>query len=638
MNIPRPTPADADGGALAVRLFGGESELAALCRARDWDATPLGPIHAWSCSLRTVAAEVVAAPVPMSLLWGPALVQIYNDGYRALMGRRHPAGLGQPMRDCWPEAWHFDAPLLEGVLQRGESYAFDSQKLTIERDGAPEEAWFRLGYGPVRDDDGEIGGVLLTAVETTPLEKIRRTEEALHTSEERYRAFVAASSDVIFRMSPDWSAGEADSPDLLHYTPAPLEDWMARFIHPEDREPMRERIRQALATRSMFEFEHRVRRPDGSVRWVSSRALPIYDQQGRIVEWLGTAKDITARRQAEEALRLSEQRFRQFAEASPDVLWIRDAPSLRMEYLSPAFEQVYERPREQQLGEGVGEWSDLIHPDDRRAAMAAVERVRHGEPVRHEFRLQMPDGHTRWIENTDFPLLDASGRVQRIAGFAKDVTEQRETSARLNVLVSELQHRTRNLIAVIRSIADRTLASSTSLEDFGDRFRDRLAALARVNSLLSRLDEGQRICFDDLLRTELSGHGVGDGPGPRIRLSGPDGIPLRSSTIQTFALALHELATNALKYGGLSRPEGWLEVTWDVIDGPDGKPRLRVVWREGGVPLAPPSRRLGYGRELIERALPYQLGAQVTYRLDGEGVCCTITLPISERRPEPPHA
>jgi two-component sensor histidine kinase len=135
------------------------------------------------------------------------------------------------------------------------------------------------------------------------------------------------------------------------------------------------------------------------------------------------------------------------------------------------------------------------------------------------------------------------------------------------------------------------------------------------------LSEDERIRFDELLRTELAGHGAVDaeGYGSQVSLEGPEGIHLRSSMVQPLALGLHELATNALKYGALSRPEGRLHVRWGLADGDDGEPRLRVKWLESGVRMPVPAdghtQRQGYGRQLIERALPYQLSAEGTVKL-----------------------
>jgi PAS domain S-box-containing protein len=164
-----PIVQDADG--LARRIFLGDGEMAARCRAVEWAATPLGSVEGWPAALRTAAAVVVAAGFPTVLLWGPDLVQIYNDGYRAIMGAKHPTGLGQPTRECWPEVWHLNAPVYERV-RAGETVRFEDALYPITRGqgphpGALEDAWFTLAYSPVRDDAGAVGGVLVTAVETT---------------------------------------------------------------------------------------------------------------------------------------------------------------------------------------------------------------------------------------------------------------------------------------------------------------------------------------------------------------------------------------------------------------------------------------------------------------------------------------
>jgi PAS domain S-box-containing protein len=338
-------------------------------------------------------------------------------------------------------------------------------------------------------------------------------------------------------------------------------------------------------------------------------------------------------KRAENALRKSEQRFQQFGDASADVIWIRNAATLRLEYLGQAFEAIYGQPRSEALRvRTVRDWARPILPEDRGRVLANLRQVRQGRQVSFDYRIRRrSDGQVRWLHSTQFPLLDEAGQVQRIGGISEDVTEQKATADRLQVLVAELQHRTRNLLAVVRSLADKTLRRSADLPEFQARFQDRLAALARVNGLLSRLEDGGRIAFDELLRVELAALGMLDGQADRVVLEGPEGVSLRSSTVQTLALALHELATNALKYGALSGAGGQLEVRWS-LERRDGLPQLEVDWRERGVAMPGPGaapRGGGYGRELIERALPYQLDARTTYELGPDGVRCTIMLPVS---------
>lgn len=204
------------------------------------------------------------------------------------------------------------------------------------------------------------------------------------------------------------------------------------------------------------------------------------------------------------------------------------------------------------------------------------------------------------------------------------------------MLVPELQHRTRNLIAVVQSTMGVTLRSHPA-----QRLRTRLPRaakeLARVQDPLSRPDDGDRIAFGELVRTELSAPGAVDaqGQGARVALEGPAGVRLRSGSVQTLALALHELATNPAKRGTLAGANGRLLVRRRVLRGAatgGAAPRLEVEWVESGVAM--PSARLaprggGHGRELIEPALPYQLGAETAYELGRDGVRRIITLPIS---------
>jgi two-component sensor histidine kinase len=211
----------------------------------------------------------------------------------------------------------------------------------------------------------------------------------------------------------------------------------------------------------------------------------------------------------------------------------------------------------------------------------------------------------------------------------------RESQDRLVSVVAELQHRTRNLISVVGTIAKGTLRTSKTFDDFSATFQNRLEVLGRTQGLLFRA-EGGRVTFDELVNTELAAQSVPVGKHGPVTIDGPQGIPLRSRTVQSLAMALHELVTNALKYGALKQPNGHLTIRWRQESLTEsGEPWLHLDWKESGVEMPPldakPQAR-GQGRELIERVLPYQFDARTTFALETDGVHCTISLPASEHK------
>jgi two-component system CheB/CheR fusion protein len=212
----------------------------------------------------------------------------------------------------------------------------------------------------------------------------------------------------------------------------------------------------------------------------------------------------------------------------------------------------------------------------------------------------------------------------------------RESQERLASVVAELQHRTRNLISIVGVIADRTLRASRTLPDFKENFQDCLEVLGRAQGLLFRA-EGGRVTFDELINAELAAQSVRGGENGLVTLHGPKGIALRSRTVQPLAMALHELMTNAAKYGALKQPNGHVTVQWrqETLT-ENGKPWLHIDWKESGVEMpsfgAKPQGS-GQGRELIERVLPYQFDARTAFAMEADGVHCTISLPTSEHKP-----
>ena len=163
----------------AEALFAGESEVPRLLRAMDWSRTSLGPVAGWPISLRTTLRLVLDSKMAMSVLWGPDLIQLYNDAYRLIMGPRHPAALGQPSRLGFPEAWHLNQPIYRQVLA-GESVTLTDALYPITRRNTPEDAWLDLSFTPVRDETGTVAGVHATVVETTARVLSKRRLRTLH--------------------------------------------------------------------------------------------------------------------------------------------------------------------------------------------------------------------------------------------------------------------------------------------------------------------------------------------------------------------------------------------------------------------------------------------------------------------------
>jgi PAS domain S-box-containing protein len=647
---------DGDGSPPAQPIRG---EMAERIRAYDWTATALGRAETWPPSLKATISLILGCGFPMIALWGRNLIQVYNDGYRDLMGLKHPAGLGQPTRACWPEAWHINGPIYERVWG-GETFTFEDAVYPLTRSGRLEDAWFTLTYSPLRDDSGEIDGILVTLFETTARVL---ADHALRESEARFRA-------ELERQVQERTAELQASRDLLKATMDSSMDMIQVFKAVRD------------ASGEIVDFQWLLNNHTSESRYgeVSGQSLlernpgvvqeGIFDTFKRVTEtgqpsmaerryvheqfdgWffqcavkLGdgvatTTKEISAWKAAQEevfrlrdeiaqaALHESEERFRALARLIPVLLWRSDETG-QHNSLNEAWLAYTGQTLEQSQ---AGGWIDAIHPDDRAKAGQVFRAGREQQRlIEVQQRIRRHDGHYRWFLVRQAPIVDAEGQVTQWIGAAMDIHDLHDLQERQSVLVAELQHRTRNLLGVVRSIAHQTMVQTGPTERFREQFNDRLAALSRVQGLLSR-SEQEPITLRTLIRTELEALGGGDFA-DRIHVAGPP-VRLRKASVQTLALAVHELATNARKYGALTTENGRLSVTWRADGDIHGGGSLLVEWIEEGIsrPRDPQSRmRRGYGRELIERAMPYALNAKTRYELGETRLLCAIELPLGER-------
>jgi PAS domain S-box-containing protein len=384
---------------------------------------------------------------------------------------------------------------------------------------------------------------------------------------------------------------------------------------PEDRTagaPDQERSRALLSGRSEDERWHQ--RKDGSRFWGSGLLMRLRTGEG----FVKIMRDRTGQHKNELELKESEERFRMLATSIPQLVFRSRGDGAR-KWGSPQWE-IYAGLSDADSRD-FG-WLEAIHPDDRELTLSRWhDAMGSGEYyVEHRIR-RAADAQYRWHQTRAKPA--GEGATEWV-GTSADVHEMRSLQDRQQILLSELQHRTRNLLAVVQAVARQTVKASATLDDFSSQFAGRLGALSRVQGILARTDHTP-VELGQIVLAELEAHGAAE----TAKFGGPS-VHLAPNAAQALALVLHELATNAVKHGALRHSGAELSVNWNVEQQQD-EARAVLEWSETGVkiPETPAAgRRRGYGRELIERALPYQLNAVTNLQFTSEGVRCTVELPM----------
>lgn len=375
----------------------------------------------------------------------------------------------------------------------------------------------------------------------------------------------------------------------------------------------------------------------GSVWAVSHDAARSFEQEdARLLLRLGALASVayrleTALRRSEEEraeavtdLRRTKDRLRQLVEGVPLLLW-RAGDDGRWRWASPQWTRLTGQTVDASLGDG---WLGPVHPDDRRRARRAWRLAKSDDAFHVEYRIHdLEADRYRWFQTRATPVRDEDGRIVEWLGSSTDIDDLESLRAHERGLRAELQHRVRNTLAVVRSIARRTAERSDTLEDFQMHFDGRIAAFARSQSLVAR-DPNGGVDLETLIAEELFAHHAHEGD--QVTIEGPP-VRLQPKVADTLGLALHELTVNAVKYGGLSSDRGHVSVRWEV-DGSVAAPMLALTWRD-----AAPGRTVtrpvhhGFGRELIERSLGYDLDAVTDLTIGPDGARCDIRLPLAGR-------
>jgi len=271
-----------------------------------------------------------------------------------------------------------------------------------------------------------------------------------------------------------------------------------------------------------------------------------------------------------------------------------------------------------------------IHVDDRERFKAAMRSLHPESPTyTTTFRFKRPDGRDVWLEETARAEFDAAGRLLRLKGLTLDVTERRRSEERQRMLISELDHRVKNLLARVAVVVMYTRqGSNCSLEEYIEALDRRIQSMANAHSLLSQ-NRWQGVAIAELIRHQLAPYATD----ANTAIDGPD-VMLTVTVTQALAMVLHELVTNSVKYGALSTPHGRVEVKWSR-GADEAAATLSILWCEIGGPAVTSPPESGYGLSLIRDLVPHELGGSVDLAFAREGVCCTIEIPLAAARDEP---
>lgn len=436
--------------------------------------------------------------------------------------------------------------------------------------------------------------------------------------------FDSARDFAIFTTDPNgivtsWNPG---AERLLGYTEAEIVGRSCDVTFPPEEgggNAAEEERRNALV-HGRAEDERWQVREDGTRFWASGLMMPLAEAAQGFVKIL---RDRTEQHRVEERVRESEELFRALATNIPQLVF-RSAHTGMRTWGSPQWSTYSGLSFPDSVGMG---WLDAVHPDDVELSLAGwAEASASGKyDVVHRIRAAR-DGEYRWHKTVAVPLASANEPAEWV-GASSDIHDLRVLQDQQRILLAELQHRTRNLLAVVHAISRRTQRSSDSLEDYAEEFETRLRALSRVQTILTAA-EGIAIDLRKLIENELRAH-VSLESDTKVSIAGP-AATVPPSSAQTIALALHELCTNAVKHGALGQPDGKLTIEWQVEAMSSGR-CIVLRWVERGVHM-PARKRNGHGTELIERALPYQLSAKTSLEFTADGVRCQIALPVYDKQ------
>ncbi|MGD9964978.1 MAG: HWE histidine kinase domain-containing protein [Hyphomonadaceae bacterium] len=668
------------GSTALAGFLGGGGEMGERMRAFDWAAHPLGIPERWPQALRTAIRLMLSTNHPVFVFWGLEHFCFYNDAYSGSLGpEKHPGMLGARGRTMWEEIWPIIGPQIEQVMAGRGATWHEDHLVPIIRHGALQEVYWTYSYSPIDRADG-VGGVLVLCTETTERVLLQRRQQDEINS---FREALAQSPTitallegpehrfVFINEACEKFLGRSDVIGLTLREAMPEIEGQGFF----------ELLDTVYATGEPYIGANMpiafVRKPGGAPEpaIVDFLYQPMRDATGAVQGVFVQTHDVTEHTRAELALRDSEQRLS--AELSrARALQEVSTVLIREETLDALYQRLLDAAREIMRSEFAS--IQLLHPDGRLRLLGHHGFTDHAAGFWEWVNIESASScgvalHARKrcvvedVTDCDFlrgsadlaayrqtgiravqttPLLTRRGEVvgmisthwrephapsaddfallDVLARQAADLIDRKQAEAQRELLVRELSHRVKNTLATVQAIA----AQMFRAEEFGAgaraAFDDRLRGLARAHDILTSSNWSDASIVD-IVHAAVEPH-RGSSTTRRFEIAGP-AVYISPRLALALSMTLHEMATNAAKYGALSAPNGRLSIGWRLADR-DGEQVLHLSWREHDGPRVSPPAATGFGTRLIEYTMRSANGS-VDLRYEPDGLVCAFIVPIN---------
>jgi len=538
-----------------------------------------------------------------------------SDGYAAIHGL--PEGTTETTRGEWRGRVHpEDLARVEENRTRNFHAKRDAYNLDYRIVRASGEVrWIEARGIVAYYADGQPRRVIGINIDVT---ERKQAEALLKESKTRLSDALAAGQVVAFEW--DATTGRSQRSDNADHIMGLVGDGcFLSQVHPDDRDNFRTCMHYLSPSNPSYALTFRFVHPDGGQVWLEETAKGEFDPAGRLQRIKGLTRDITERKQAELAL---AERNAQLALAGQAALVGSYAYESDLERMtvSEGYAAIHGLP-DGTTETTRSEWRFRVHPDDREQMEGFREQAfgdkRHVYNV--EYRIVRPSGEVRWIESRSFISYDGEGRPRRVIGINIDITERKRAEERQRVLIAELDHRVKNVLATVSAIITQTQEASDSPMDFVTALNRRIKSLARTHELLSE-SNWSGASLAEIVRREFAPYATGN-----AEARGPS-VTLKAEATQAVATVLHELTTNAAKYGAFSNRIGLVSVRWRWLQNGSCN-RLLIEWQETGGPRVLAPSRSGYGTSIIRELIPFELGGKVELAFPSDGIRCRLEIP-----------